>query len=71
MQRRARAYPSKHIAVHEYEEAIGGLRRVNAEVLAAAEQRKSVTTEAVLAKSELELGIGSLLHGWPGTTLGA
>jgi hypothetical protein len=44
-------------AVGEYEAAIGELRRLNAEVLAAAEQVKPVTIEALLARSDLEAGI--------------
>ena len=36
---------------------------LNAEVLAAAEQLKTVTIEALLAKSDLEIGIEALLRG--------
>ena len=43
----------------------------NAEVLAAAEQLKPVTIEALLARSDLEAGTEALLRGWPGTGLGA
>ena len=50
-------------AVQEYEAAIGELRRLNAEVLAAAEQLKPVTIEALLARSDLEVGIEALLRG--------
>ncbi len=39
-------------AVAEYEAAIGELRRLNAEVLAAAGQLKSVTIEALLVTIE-------------------
>jgi hypothetical protein len=49
--------------------AIGELRRLNAEVLAAAEQLKPVTIETLLARSDLEAGIEALLRGWPGTGL--
>ncbi len=47
---------AQRAAVQAYEAAIGELRRLNAEVLAAAEQLKPVTIEA-------------LLRGWPGTGL--
>jgi len=40
-------------------------------VLAAAEQLKPVTMEALLARSDLEIGIEPLLRGWPGTGLGS
>jgi hypothetical protein len=63
--------PAQRAAVREYEAAIGELRRLNAEVLAAAEQLKPVTIEALLAKSDLEAGIEALLRGWFGTGLGA
>jgi len=58
-------------AVREYEAAIGELRRLNAEVLAAAGQLKPVTIEALLARSDLEAGIEALLRGWPGTGSGS
>ena len=58
--------PAQRAAVWEYEAAIGELRRLNAEVLAAAEQLKPVTIEALLARSDLEAGIKALLRGWPG-----
>jgi hypothetical protein len=48
--------PAQRAAVREYEAAIGELRRLNAEVLAAAGLLKPVTIEA-------------LLRGWPGTGL--
>jgi hypothetical protein len=40
---------------------------VNAEVLSAAERLKPLSIEALLAKSDLELGIEVLLHSnkWP------
>ena len=43
-------------SVREYEAAIGGLRRLNAEVLAAAEQLKPVTIEFLFPRSDLEAG---------------
>ena len=51
-------------AVQEYEAAIGELRRLNAEVLAAAQQLKPLTIEALLAKSDLEVGIEALFRGY-------
>jgi hypothetical protein len=45
--------------------AIRELRRLNAEGLAAAEQLKPVTIEALLARSGLEVGIEALLRGCP------
>ena len=62
---------AERAAVQEYEAAIGELRRLNAEVLAAAGQLKPVTIEALLARSDLEAGIETLLCGWPGTGLRA
>jgi hypothetical protein len=59
--------PAQHAAVREYEAAIGELRRLNAEVLAAAGHLKPVTIEALLARSDLEVGIETLPRGWPGT----
>lgn len=56
--------PAQRAAVQEYEAAIGELRRLNAEVLAAAEQLKPLTIEALLAKSDLEVGIEALLRGY-------
>ncbi len=56
--------PAQRAAVQEYEAAIGDLRRLNAEVLAAAEQLKPLTIEALLAKSDLEVGIEALLRGY-------
>jgi hypothetical protein len=53
-------------AVREFEEAIAEARRLNDEVLAAAERLKPATIEALLARSDLELGIDALLRGgWP------
>ena len=40
-----------------------------ASALAAAEQLKPVTIEALLARSDLEAGTEALLRGWPGTGL--
>ena len=68
MERRAWAHRGQRAAVREYE-AIGELRRLNAEMLAAAGQLKPVTIEALLARSDLEAGIEALLRGWPGTGL--
>ena len=56
--------PAHRAAVQEYEATIGELRRLNAEVLAAAEQLKPLTIEALLAKSDLEVGIEALLRGY-------
>jgi hypothetical protein len=63
--------PAQRAAVQEYEAAIGELRRLNAEVLAAAEQLRPVTIEALLARSDLEVGVEALPRGWPGTGSGA
>ena len=60
---------AQRAAVQGYDAAIGELRRLNAEVLAAAGQLKPVTIEALLARSDLEVGIEALLRGWPGTGL--
>jgi hypothetical protein len=46
---------------------IGELRRLNAEVLAAAGQVKPVTVEAMLARSDLEVASRPCSAGWPGT----
>ena len=71
MERHAWAHPrAQRAAVQEYEAATGELCQLNAEVLAAAEQLKPVTMEALLARSDLEIGIEPLLRGWPGTGLG-
>lgn len=57
---------AQRAAVREFEEAIGEVRRLNAEVLAAAGKLKPVTIEALLARSDLELGADALLRGgWP------
>lgn len=62
--------PAQRAAAGEYEAAIGELRRLSAEVLAAG-QLKPVTIEALLARSGLKAGIEALLRGWPGTGSGA
>lgn len=56
--------PAQRGAVQEYEAAIDELRRLNAEVLAGAEQLGPLTIEAMLAKSDLEVGIEALLRGY-------
>lgn len=61
--------PAQRAAAGEHEAAIGELRRLNAEVLAAAGQLKPITVEALLARSDLEAGIEALLRGWPGMGL--
>jgi hypothetical protein len=48
--------PAQRAAVQEYEAAIDELRRLNAEVLAAAGQLKPVTIDAMLAGSGLRPG---------------
>lgn len=63
--------PAQRAAVGVYEAAIGELRRLNAEVLAAAGQLKPVTVEAMLARSDLEVASRPCSAGWPGTGLGA
>jgi hypothetical protein len=45
------------------EALIAQLRQVNSEVLAVAAELASGTTETVLAKSDLELGIEALMRG--------
>jgi hypothetical protein len=40
------------------------LRQVNSDVLATADQLTRTAIEAVLAKSDLELGLEALLRGW-------
>jgi hypothetical protein len=47
-----------------YEAAVARLRQVNSDVLAAADQLARTTIEAVLARSDLELGLEALLRGW-------
>ena len=47
-----------------YEAAVAQLRQVNSDVLAAADQLARITIEAVLARSDLELGLEALLRGW-------
>jgi hypothetical protein len=57
---------AQRAAVREFGEAISEVRRLNAEVLAAAEKLKPATIEALLARSDLELGMDALLRGgWP------
>jgi hypothetical protein len=63
MERRTWLTPARRAAAGEYEAAIGELRRLNAEVLAAAGQLKPVTIEALLARFDLEVGIEALLRG--------
>ena len=46
-----------------YETLIAQLRRVNAEVLAVADELSRGTIDTVLAKSDLELGIEALMRG--------
>ena len=55
---------AQRAAVAGYEAALAQLRQVNSEVLAAAGQLTRTTIEAVLAKSDLELGLEALLRGW-------
>ena len=50
---------------------IDELARLNAEVLAAAERLKPVTIEALLVKSDLEVGIEAVVRGWAGPGFGA
>lgn len=47
-----------------YGAALAQLRQLNSDVLAAAGQLAGTTIEAVLAKSDLELGLKALLRGW-------
>ena len=47
-----------------YEAAVAQLRQVNSDVLSAADQLARTTIEAVLARSDLELGLEALLRGW-------
>jgi len=47
-----------------YEAAVAQLRQVNSDMLAAADQLTRTTIEAVLARSDLELGLEALLPGW-------
>lgn len=55
--------PAQRCALGDYEAAIGELRRLNAQVLAVAEQLGPLTIEALLAKSDLEVGIEAILRG--------
>ncbi len=54
---------AQRAAVAGYEAALAQLRQVNSDVLAAADQLTRTTIEAVLAKSDLELGLEALLRG--------
>src|SRR5664279_3649276 len=62
---------AQRAAVAEYEAVIDELARLNAEVLAAAELLKPVTIEALLVKSDLEVGIEAVVRGWAGPGFGA
>jgi hypothetical protein len=62
---------AQRAAVAEYEAVIDELARLNAEVLAAAERLKPVTIEALLVKSDLEVGIEAVVRGWAGPGFGA
>jgi hypothetical protein len=55
---------AQRAAVAGYEAALAQLRLVNSDVLAAAGQLTRTTIQAVLAKSDLELGLEALLRGW-------
>jgi hypothetical protein len=55
---------AQRAAVAGYEAALARLRQVNSDVLAAAGQLTGTTIGAVLAKSDLELGLEALLRGW-------
>jgi hypothetical protein len=55
---------AQRAAVAGYEAALAQLRQVNSDVLAAADQLARITIEAVLARSDLELGLEALLRGW-------
>ena len=58
--------PDQRDAVAKYEAAVSELGRVNGEVLATAEKLRPVTIEAMLARSDTELGLDALLRGgWP------
>jgi hypothetical protein len=46
------------------------LRQVNSDVLATADQLTRTAIEAVLAKSDLELGLEALLRGWQEPRIG-
>jgi hypothetical protein len=51
-------------AVVGYEAALAQLRQVNSDVSATADQLTRTAIKAVLAKSDLELGLEALLRGW-------
>jgi hypothetical protein len=55
---------AQRAAVVGYEAALAQLRQVNSDVLATADQLTRTAIEAVLAKSDLELGLEALLRGW-------
>ena len=55
---------AQRAAVAGCEAALAQLRLVNSDVLAAAGQLTHTTIGAVLAKSDLELGLEALLRGW-------
>ena len=55
---------AQRATVAGYEAALAQLRQVNSDVLAAADQLARITIEAVLARSDLELGLEALLRGW-------
>jgi hypothetical protein len=57
---------AQRVAVTEYAAAIGELAQLNAKVLSAAARLKSVTIEALLAKSDLEVGIEAVAIDWAG-----
>jgi hypothetical protein len=54
---------AQRAAVVGYEAALAQLRQVNSDVLATADQLTRTAIEAVLAKSDLELGLEALLRG--------
>jgi len=55
---------AQRAAVASHEAALAQVRQVNSDVLAAAGQLTRTTIDAVLAKSDLELGLEALLRGW-------
>ena len=54
---------AQQAAVEQYEAALAQLRQLNAQVLAVAAELARGTIETTLAKSDLELGIETLLRG--------
>jgi hypothetical protein len=62
----ATAGVSRHPDRQGYAAAIGELAQLNAKVLSAAARLKSVTIEALLAKSDLEVGIEAVAIDWAG-----